>query len=234
MSLVRILHNPILLRMIIVAVAAGFAFVLAIVLFRWIRRSVSEVPEITRVSEQSSNNAFMVAAYDGVIRTLREQEKEMKAQREAERDQAASAQQISEALLAGVDVGVVFFDRRGIVRHTNPALRSILGYASPLGFHIRDLLRGFGEPAPEESNADNEMVAALLQAVQEGKPLSACEAGYRSPSGGACRLRVSAQPVKSKAGQLLGMACVVSNLTSQNAAPDQSGRGAAAAPGDQH
>ncbi|HJX82858.1 MAG TPA: histidine kinase dimerization/phospho-acceptor domain-containing protein, partial [Candidatus Angelobacter sp.] len=213
--MVKLLQNPIVFRMLFGAFVCIAAFLVATVVIRAMRKSMVYKPEPERVATEN-NPLFSLAAYNGVIQQLREQEKELKKLREQERDRAAATENISEAVLSNLTSGVVFFDRMGIVRQVNGAAKSLLGYASPFGFHIRDLFCGIREvrwPAGDTSSSAAPFVAEMERTIRDATPFQRVEADYVTPTGEKRVLGIGASAVRGKKGEILGVSCLVADLT---------------------
>ncbi len=211
----RLLTNPVFLMM-----AGGLAvFVIAIIAgafsMRYLRRQITEEGEVGPGSASAERSAeFQAAAYQGVIRRLKEQERELQGLRDAERDRAARSENISEAVLSNLSSGVLLFDRAGLVRQANPAARAILGYGSMFGLQAADVfrgvsaLRGDGADTPPSS-----LPEAIGAALTRGASFRRLEADYQAPSGEQRVLGVTLSPVKANSGESLGATCLVSDLT---------------------
>jgi nitrogen-specific signal transduction histidine kinase len=211
----RLLHNPIVLKMTLLGIFCVSLFLLAIIFIRKMRRNIQSEAQPVRLSE--GNAGFALATYDGLARQLREQEKELQRLREQYQSETAVAGTINEAVLANLNCGVVFFDRMGMVRQANRAAKSILGYSSPFSFHIRDLFRGVNKIKWQETGEEAQSGAPLIQAMQETlRNLSTfprMKVDYRTPSGQKRVLGVTASAVETKAGEVLGVSCLIDDLT---------------------
>ena len=213
--LVKILQNPMLLKVLLATFLGVFAALAAVLLMRYLRKSLTYKPEPER-GPDANNPLFSLATYNAVIQQMREQEKELKLLRQQERDSAAASENISEAVLSNLSSGVVFFDRVGIVRQVNNAAKSILGYASPWGFHIRDLFRGMSEVRWTDGSVSDSaaaFVAEMERTIREASPFQRIEADYCTPAGEKRVLGVGASAVRSKKGDILGVSCLIADLT---------------------
>ncbi|HWX54247.1 MAG TPA: ATP-binding protein [Verrucomicrobiae bacterium] len=193
---------------------AVLAALVAVLIMRGVRKNLGKV-EKERVATEN-NPMFSLAAYHGVIQQLREQEKELQKLRQHDRERASATENISEAVLSNLTSGVVFFDRPGIVRQVNAAAKSILGYASPFGFHIRDLFRGVQEVRwsdGEISSSSAPFVAEMERTIREGAPFQRVEADYVGPQGEKRVLGIGASAVRAKSGEILGVSCLIADLT---------------------
>ena len=127
----RLLSNPIMIRMAVVLFVMGFAFWIATMLLRRMRRVLTEdsfaveaAPELERLP---------MHAYNAVIQQLKQQKHELLSLQLVERRRAKTSENISAAVLSNLSSGVLFLDANGLVRTANAAAKSILGFASPVG-----------------------------------------------------------------------------------------------------
>jgi signal transduction histidine kinase len=213
--LIKALQNPLIFKMALLAFICCSAFLVGILLIRAIRKNVSYKAEPERVAAENSP-LFSLAAYNGVIQQLREQEKELKSLRQQERERAAATENISDAVLSNLSSGVVFFDRMGLVRQVNAAAKSLLGYASPFNFHIRDLFRGIREvrwPNGTATSSPGPFVAEMERTIREATPFQRVEADYVTPVGETRVLGIGASAVRARNGDILGVSCLIADLT---------------------
>src|SRR3954471_7185512 len=99
----KILHNPIFL------LATGLFFfmgamIVGILLIRKMRHQVI-TPTLDESRRGAESNAFALAAYDAVIRKMKDQEKELEQLRRTDRERAAESASISEAVLSNLPSG---------------------------------------------------------------------------------------------------------------------------------
>jgi len=210
-----LLQNPLLLKLLVATFLVLLAVLVGMVAMRSLRTNLTYKPEPEKVAN-ADHPLFNLATYNAVIQQMREQEKELKLLRQQERDSAAASENISEAVLSNLSSGVVFFDRAGTVRQVNNAAKSILGYASPWGFHIRDLFRGMSEVRWTDGSASNSaarFVSEMERTMREGSPFQRVEAEYCTPAGERRVLGVGASAVRSKKGDILGVSCLIADLT---------------------
>jgi nitrogen-specific signal transduction histidine kinase len=207
-AVVKLLTNPIFLKMVLVFFASGFAFLMAAFMMRRVRKSLSsDVPD----AQASTSEQFPLHTYHAVIQQLKQQKHELTALRDAEMRRAKTSENISAAVLSNLSSGVVFFGPNGLVRQANQAAKNILGIASPAGmdpetiFRNATLSRQDGEPRG---------VTAGVQAVlKEGTPMRRVEAEYVTPGGERRVIEVTASRVPAADGSTLGVACLINNQT---------------------
>ena len=210
----RFLQNPLLFKLALLTTICIGLFLLAILLVRKLRRNIQSEAEPARPTLGESG--FALATYQGLGQQLREKESELKRLREEQQDAAASSN-INEAVLGNLSCGILFFDRAGMVRQANRAVKSLLGYASPFSFHIRDLFRGVTRikwlDTGEEAQSSVPLVHAMQESLRSAAPFRRVTVDYRSPSGQKRVLGLTASAVKGKGGEIAGLSCLIDDLT---------------------
>ena len=212
----KLLTNPLIIRMGIVLLSGIVAFVVGVWLIRLMRQKITEEQVTETAPRTSDDGGFTLAAYQGVIQRLKEQEKELDRLHKVERERAQVSENVSAAVLSNLPSGVLLFNPAGLVQQANQAAKSILGYASPLGLHARDLFRGVSRVrmAPgEPESAVESLVEAVGQALRQGSAFRRVEADYQTPAGERRVLGITLSPVRAPGGDTLGAACLVSDLT---------------------
>lgn len=203
----NLLANPIVVRMALLFVVAVFAFVMAVVVMRRLRRKLaSEVMPIEVVSLDSMPvNAAVV------IQELKQQKHELQTQQQAERRRAKASENISVAVLAHLSSGVLFVGQNGLVRQANVAARQILGVAAPVGMGLAEVFR---EASPFESNGDSRTLAETVQTcLREKRPARNLPIRYLTPQGDERILDVTVTSVHAASGEALGAACLINDQT---------------------
>jgi nitrogen fixation/metabolism regulation signal transduction histidine kinase len=211
---VRLLANPVVLRMAVTLVAAAAALLIGVVLIRRTRHELSE--EISPEPLRESDPRFPLETYRSVIERLKQQENELQSLRRAEVERAQKSQNITAALFTNLASGVLLFNQHALVQQANPAARQILGYSSASGLHARDVFRGVRSLRRETGETDSgpgAPVRAVEAALREGACSRRLEADYLSPAGEERVLGITISPVKSADGGSLGAACLISDLT---------------------
>ncbi|MGH9671246.1 MAG: two-component system sensor histidine kinase NtrB [Terriglobales bacterium] len=203
------------LTLILIAVGV-LAFFGSIWLIRRMRQRITEEHVAEAAPRTSADGGFTLAAYQGVIQRLKEQEKELDRLHKAERERAQASENVSAAVLSNLPSGVLLFNPAGLVQQANDAAKAILGYASPFGLHARDLFRGVARVrmAPGEAESPAEaLLDAVEQTLRRGSAFRRLEADYLSPGGERRVLGITLSPVRTAAGDTLGAACLISDLT---------------------
>ena len=206
----KLLTNPIVLRMAIGLVAACLAFLIGLVVIRRLRRSL--VSETSGVERQASAESFPLHTYHAVIQQLKQQKHELQSLQQMERRRAKTSENISAAVLSNLTSGVLFFPLNGLVRQANAAAKQILGLASPIGMSALELFR---EAKLTSTHKDGHTkLAAMVQAsLQEKTPFRQVEARYATPTGDERVLQVTLSSVYAPSGDVLGVACLLKDQT---------------------
>ena len=195
----KLLTNPIFLRMAIVFIAAGLAFVVGTLLMRRMRRNLlgesafeAEVP--------ASLASLPLHTYHAVIQQLKQQKHELQSQQQAERWRAKTSENISAAVLSNLSSGVLFFTSNGLVRQANAAAKQILGFASPLGMNAAEIFR-------------DDLAESVNLAVRDNRRFHTLDARYITPAGEERTLDITLTSVNAPGGEQLGSACLVQDKT---------------------
>ena len=214
-----LLANPVLVKIVLLSAIMVLVFIVAGVWIYSMRKRLLEQTSAAGERPAAQGDvAFSLAAYNGVIQKLKEQEGELQKLRQSERGRAATSESTSEAVLSNLSSGVLLFANNAMVRQANPSAKSILGFGALYGMHARDIFRGvtavrregIGDDAPEA------LLEAIDQCLRHGLPFRRIEADYRTPAGEQRVLGITVSPVRGTLGEALGAACLVSDLTEIN------------------
>src|SRR6202041_1143672 len=94
----------------------------------------SHQADVTMAPPRTENpSAFMTASMHGVIRQLRDQEKELERLQKIERERAENTEGLSEEVTRNMPAGLVVVNAMGIISSANPAAEQVLGIQT-LGF----------------------------------------------------------------------------------------------------
>jgi len=205
---VRLATNPIVLRMVLVFVTAGFAFVVGLLLMRRMRRSLSEEGSFSDTpSSVAASESFPLHTYHAVIQQLKQQKYELQNSQLMERRRAKTLENISAAVLSNLSSGVLFFTPNGLVRQANASAKQILGFASPAGMSAAEIFR-----EARLSSASDGAYANLAEAVnvslREKKRFQRLDACYRTPAGEERTLDITLSSVHAPDSEVLGVACL--------------------------
>jgi PAS domain-containing protein len=206
---VRVLSNPVVVRMLVVLFASGFGFWVATLLLRRMRRILTE--ESFLVDTAPELEQFPLHTYNAVIQQLKQQKHELLSVQQVERRRAKTSENISAAVLSNLSSGVLFLATNGLVRTANAAAKSILGFASPAGMSVSELFR---EARLGSSPGSQETLAAAVQAsLRTPRAPQSVEADYLTPAGEQRLLEITISPVYTPSGEILGAACLITDKT---------------------
>ncbi len=206
----KLLSNPIMLRMAVLLFVTGFAFWLATALLRRMRRILTEesfaVDSVPELEEK-----FPMHTYNAVIQQLKQQKHELLTVQQVERRRAKTSENISAAVLSNLSSGVLFLTTSGLVRTANAAAKSILGFASPAGMSVSEIFREARTSSPLGAK---ESLATVVEASLRRQGASQrVEAEYVTPSGEQRILEITISPVYAPSGETLGAACLITDKT---------------------
>jgi len=203
----RLLTNPLVLRMVLVFIAGAFAFVLGAFLIRRMRRSL--LAEESFPAGAGSLEMLPLHAYQAVIQELKQQKHELQSQQNAERRRAKTSENISAAVLSNLSSGVLFVGSNGLVRQANAAARQILGFASLAGMSLAEVFR---EAKVIPSFESSSTLAAMIEtSLREKTPFRRLEGSYTTPAGEERVLDVMVTPVHAPSGDVLGATCLIND-----------------------
>jgi len=206
---VKLLANPIVMRMGLVLIAAALSFFIGLAIIRRMRRSLVESNAV--VGNRHSQESLPLHTYHSVIQQLKQQKHELLTLQQAERRRARTSENVSAAVLAHLSSGVLFINTSGLARQANNAAREILGFASPLGLSVSEIFRAATVASPV---GIGQQVAALAEASVRGKtPLEKVVVEYRTPSGEERALEITLTPIPAADGEILGTACLINDQT---------------------
>lgn len=208
----RMLSNPVVVRMAVVLFVMGFGFWLATMLPRRMRRLLTE--ESFAVDAAPEPEQFPMHTYNAVIQQLKQQKHELLTVQQAERRRAKTSENISAAVLSNLSSGVLFVTTSGLVRTANAAAKSILGFASPAGMSVSEIFRQATLSSSSSALASRETLADAVQAsLREQRASRMTVADYRTPAGERRILEVTISPVYTPSGETLGAACLITDKT---------------------
>jgi PAS domain-containing protein len=220
----KLLANPMLLRGAVVFCFSAFAFMLGLIFIRLLRKTIQEESDIT--PDAPSLEALPMHVYNTVIQQLKQQKHELQVQSQAELNRARAGETFSQAVLANLSCGVLVFGSNGLVKTSNPAAREILGFGSVTGMGMADIFRGAvvrqeghpkSEAAPpvadkplDEPNRLADEVDAVLHFDANSRE---AHSEYQTPAGQKRYIAVRISPVPAADGNLLGVACLINDLS---------------------
>jgi PAS domain-containing protein len=213
------LANPVLLRAAVVLFCAAFAFVLGLLLMRLLRKNISEEANLS--SEGSPTlETLPLHLYNTVIQQLKQQKHELQVQSKAEQLRARTTETFSQAVLSNLPCGVLVFGSNGLIKTSNPAAKTILGFASTAGMNAENIFRKSEVRGSKISGRadDNTSIAANLAdevnaVLREGSQRRQVEAEYQTPSGIKKYISVIVSQIPAADDGLLGVACLINDLS---------------------
>jgi nitrogen fixation/metabolism regulation signal transduction histidine kinase len=219
-SLVKFLANPFVLRGIVVLICGGTAFLMGMLFIRLLRRNIAEESDISSEGTPSLEN-LPLHLYNTVIQQLKQQKHELHVQSQAEQRRAQVTESFSQAVLSNLSMGVLVFGANGLVKTSNPAAKEILGFASTTGMSAEDIFRQSTVrdrmASPTEKNGagvESGLLADEIEAVlHQGSQRRQTHVAYQTPAGQMRFLSVTISPVPGADGTLLGVACLINDLS---------------------
>jgi len=202
---VRLLANPVFIRMAVALLSAVAAFVGGVVVIRMLRRGM--VGDSVSAAGPDLEDALPLHAF-AVIQQLKQQKFALQSEQKTERRRAKTSEQIMTAMIANLPCGILFVTPNGLVRQANTAARRILGFASPLGMSVAELFR----VARVVSDSDASItVVQAFGGVLHSKESAEFESAYMTPHGEERALKLTLMPVAGTSGELHGLAIAVSD-----------------------
>jgi signal transduction histidine kinase len=175
------------------------------VLLRVLRRTSSRrtaLDDVPRAANSSNDQQFMLATFQGVIQQQKEQERELDRLRQMEKERADLSQNINENITRNMPTGLITIDRSGIVSSSNPAAKEILQRKLFERMLFTEVLPAAGTFVP--------MVESCLQT---GRRFHRVEIEVALGSNQHKTLGISMSPIKSAKDEILGVVCLISDLT---------------------
>jgi PAS domain S-box-containing protein len=203
----KLLTNPIFLRMAAVFFTAVFAFVVALLVMRRLRKGL--IDEDFSLDTPRESDSLPLHTYHAVIQQLKQQKHELQSLQQSERRRAKTSESISAAVLSNLPCGVVFFTANGLVRQANSSAKNILGFASLVGMSAAELFR----EADLLGSSRTKLAEAVQAALQEKSPYRRLEAEYVTPRGEERELEITVSSLHGPGGEALGAACLINDRT---------------------
>jgi len=208
----KLLTNPILLRVCFGLFAAAVALVFGIFAVRAVRRNVQE--EASFEPEISSRADFPLQTYHAVIQQLKQQKYELENLQQVDRRRTKALENLSSAVLSNLSCGVLFFHTNGLVRQANAAVKQILGFSSPVGMNAGDLFRhAVIHGSSVDASGAMTVAEAVETTIQHAAAIRRIDSDYTTPAGEERVLEITLSPVHSAHGELLGVTCLVNDTT---------------------
>jgi PAS domain-containing protein len=175
---VKVLVNPMMLRLGLLLVIGIAAFVVGAIAIRRTRKSLTSDTDSFAQAPLSSEG-LPIHSYHAVIQQLKQQKHELTAVQQADRRKAKASDTLSATVLANLSCGVLFFNASGLVRQANSMARHLLGFASPVGLRANELFRTATLHGDPKSTVDE----AIAPAVQGESVVRGLVLDYKTPDG---------------------------------------------------
>ncbi len=210
----RLLTNPIFWRAFAVLLCSGVAFLLGMIFVRLLRKNISEEQNLSTAPSRSLET-LPLNLYNTVIQQLKQQKHELQVQSQAEQHRARISDNFSQAVLSNLSSGVLVFGANGLVKTANPSAKAILGFASVNGMSASNIFRGaLVQSGRDDENAEAIDLADEVHAVlREGSKRRQVQAEYETPAREKRFLSMTISQVPSSDGGLLGVACLINDLS---------------------
>jgi len=210
---VKLLTNPLALRSALLLIGSVAAFLVGVVAIRMLRREILE--ESVPAGDPESNQALPLQAY-AVIQQLKQQKFELQNEQQVQRRRAKTSEHITAAIIANLPCGTLFVAPNGLVRQANNAARHILGFASPMGMSIKELLRE--NSCVDDAGCNTSLIYAFETSLEAKSQIRTVESNYLTPTDEERFLRFILVPVLGPGGSVLGVAALISDQSELSAA----------------
>jgi PAS domain S-box-containing protein len=204
---VRLLTNPIFVRMAAAFLIAIAAFVAGIMGLRILRRRI--IGDDVLADNPGQENTLY--PYSVVIQQLKQQKFELQTEQQTQRRRAKTSEQITSAVIANLPCGVLFIGSNGLIKQANAAARRILGFASPLGMGLDELFR---DASYVLHSGESGRIADLFRKSLRGQSPPPFEGRYCMANGEERALRITLIPLSAPSGETLGVASVITDESS--------------------
>lgn len=205
----KVLSNPMVLRIVFGLFISGFACMVGILLVRRLRRMFTE--EGSLEDSRPEPEQYPMHAYNAVIQQLKQQKHELVSAQQAERRRAKTSENISAAVLSRLPSGVMFFSANGLARQANTAARQILGFASLAGMGVEEIFRD--AILDSAAGSPSRLTESIQTALRGEVPARGLQARYVTPAGERRTLDITMTPVFASAGETVGAACLINDTS---------------------
>jgi two-component system, NtrC family, nitrogen regulation sensor histidine kinase NtrY len=204
---VKLLTNPIFVRMAAAFFLAVAAFVGGIFGLRVLRRRILD-DDVLSPNAGQENTLY---PYSVVIQQLKQQKFELQTEQQTQRRRSKTSEQITSAVIANLPCGVLFVAPNGLIKQANAAARRILGFASPLGLGLDELFR---DATYVLSSGESGRIADLFKKALQGQTPSPFEGRYCAARGEERTLGITLIALNAPSGEALGLASVITDESS--------------------
>jgi nitrogen fixation/metabolism regulation signal transduction histidine kinase len=191
---VKMLLNPMMVQMIAVFFAIGAVMVFAFIVIKALRRDLVSSSELQNSNRADMSN-FAIAACQGVIANLKSKEQELLTSLAVERCRVTALEASSNLVLDNIATGVVTVSSSLLVMKANRAARTLLGFASPLNMHVKEIFRGLQTvELPSTNGALTGISQAFRDVIANGAMYRDVPAAYCTPGGDKRRFHLQLIP----------------------------------------
>lgn len=185
------------------AVVLGGLLVFMVYLIHKTFQDRRQAREFTPPSPRSQDEAsFAMAALEGVIAKMKEQEKELVELRQAAERRARESARLSENVLREMPNGLMVFNRQGFLTTANPAVRKLLGVDTWARRRYPEIL-GPGSP----------LARRLEECLETGRTVAQETLEFQTAAGPPRVLGLSLSPLHTPNGEVEGVICLLTDLT---------------------
>lgn len=203
----KLLTNPVFLRMTVVFFAAAFAFIVGLIVMRRLRRGL--IDDDFAIDTPHESESLPLHTYHAVIQQLKQQKHELQSMQQSERRRAKASESLSAAVLSNLPCGVVFFTANGLIRQANISAKNILGFASLIGMSAGEVFRD----ASLLGSSQSKLADAIQAALRQKSPYRRLEAEYITPRNRERELDITVCSLTGPEGEALGAACLINDRT---------------------
>jgi PAS domain-containing protein len=190
------------------AVAVGALLVLLVLglhkAFERQRQGIKPAPATPRAEDAT---AFGLAALQGVIASLKEQQQELQERCRAAEVRAEMKARTMETILQETDQGVTVFDREGFLSVANPAARALLGVDT-----------WSRRRYPEVLGPESQMTGLVRGCLERGTSARQETVKYHTPRDGVISLAVSVLPLQGRNAEIETAVCLFRKIVGAPAA----------------
>lgn len=206
----KLVTNPATLQLAGLMLLIIGLLVITALLIRGMRKQMVAQVSLSESSPREESTKFATAAFQGVIAELKQREKALQTQLTAEAHRFAALDGLHKSMLESIGTGVLLFNSNLTVQQANPAARKLLGYASPLNMHVKDVFRGLETvELPSSNGALGGLGQALREVFTTGVDYRDIPAFLRTPSGDPRHVRLTLLPYRDATQQVIGAFCLL-------------------------
>lgn len=202
----RLLANPLVLRMGLALLVSMAVFVAGIFTIRALRRGLVENEPLPEPLGSPEDATY---AYSAVIQKLKQQKFELQNEHAAQQRRAKTSEQITAAVIANLPCGILFIGPNGLVKQANAAARQLLGFASPLGMNPDAIFRN---TTVDSVNGELVRLADEITVSLRSRIRASFRGNYETASGEQRSLAFTLIPLTMDEASAL--ACVIDDETS--------------------